>query len=233
MGKFLKAVSFSYDDGVLQDKKLIELFDKYNLKGTFNLNSGLFGRHYQEERNGKIIYASKFKVEEIREIYKNHEVAVHTCTHPNLTKVTLEEAKMQIEQDKENLSKLVGYDVVGMAYPSGGVNFNDEITKLAADCGIKYARTTNCSYSFDFQENVMQYKPTSYHRYWEKTFELAEKFINLKPDKPQLFYVWGHAYEFDYEDGEWKNMEELCKMIANKEDIFYGTNADVFLKKWY
>ncbi len=38
-----KAVTFSYDDGVTQDIRLIELFDKYNLKCTFNLNSELFG----------------------------------------------------------------------------------------------------------------------------------------------------------------------------------------------
>ena len=34
-----KAITFSYDDGVIQDKRLAELFDKYSLKGTFNFNS--------------------------------------------------------------------------------------------------------------------------------------------------------------------------------------------------
>ena len=33
-----KAVTFSYDDGVPQDKRLAELFSKYNMKGTFNFN---------------------------------------------------------------------------------------------------------------------------------------------------------------------------------------------------
>ena len=35
-----KAITFSFDDGVSQDIRLIELFNKYGLKGTFNLNSG-------------------------------------------------------------------------------------------------------------------------------------------------------------------------------------------------
>ena len=35
----MKAVTFSYDDGVTQDKRLIELFNKYGLKATFNINS--------------------------------------------------------------------------------------------------------------------------------------------------------------------------------------------------
>ena len=44
-GKF-KAVTFSFDDGVSQDKRLIDLFDKYGLKGTFNLNSNLLGKKH-------------------------------------------------------------------------------------------------------------------------------------------------------------------------------------------
>ena len=37
----LKAITFSYDDGVTQDIRLVELLNKYNLKSTFNLNSEL------------------------------------------------------------------------------------------------------------------------------------------------------------------------------------------------
>lgn len=39
-----KAVTFSYDDGVSQDVRLIALLDKYGLKATFNLNSEMFGK---------------------------------------------------------------------------------------------------------------------------------------------------------------------------------------------
>lgn len=39
----MKAVTFSYDDAVTQDQRLIRIFNKYGLKCTFNLNSGLLG----------------------------------------------------------------------------------------------------------------------------------------------------------------------------------------------
>lgn len=42
--KKLKAVTFSYDDGTTQDIRLIELLNKYGLKCTFNLNSGLWAK---------------------------------------------------------------------------------------------------------------------------------------------------------------------------------------------
>lgn len=38
-----KAFTLSYDDGVIQDKKLVEIFNRHDLKATFNLNSGLQG----------------------------------------------------------------------------------------------------------------------------------------------------------------------------------------------
>ena len=39
-----KAITFSYDDGVTQDIRLIELLNKYNLKCTFNINSELLSK---------------------------------------------------------------------------------------------------------------------------------------------------------------------------------------------
>ena len=48
----MKAITFSYDDGVTQDKRLIEIFNKYGLKATFNLNSGLLGKERTLVRDG-------------------------------------------------------------------------------------------------------------------------------------------------------------------------------------
>ena len=39
-GKF-KALTMSYDDGREADKRLIKLFNKHGIKGTFHLNAGL------------------------------------------------------------------------------------------------------------------------------------------------------------------------------------------------
>ena len=35
-----KVLTLSYDDGVVQDIRFIEILDKYGLKGTFNINTG-------------------------------------------------------------------------------------------------------------------------------------------------------------------------------------------------
>jgi hypothetical protein len=40
-GKGMKMVTFSYDDVVEQDRKLVEILNPHHLKATFNLNSGI------------------------------------------------------------------------------------------------------------------------------------------------------------------------------------------------
>ena len=43
-GGKIKTLTLSYDDGVEQDEKLVDLMVKYGLKGTFNLNSGVYAK---------------------------------------------------------------------------------------------------------------------------------------------------------------------------------------------
>ena len=229
LDKYNKAVTFSYDDGVTQDKRLIELFDKYGLKATFNINSELLGLSGEIMHDGQIATHIKNKPEEIKDIYKNHEIAAHTLTHPFLPDQTDEEVIRQVEQDRLNLEKLSGKSVVGMAYPCGGTNFNEHIAEVIRDnTGVKYCRTTVSSHSFDMQDNLYVFKPTVYHRAdGDKMFELGKRFLETKSDKPQLLYIWGHAYEFDFEN-TWDRFEEFCKLISGHDDIFYGTNREVF-----
>ncbi len=225
----MKYVTFSFDDGVTQDKRLIELLNKYGLKATFNLNSSLLGLKGGWEFNGKYLNHTKVSPLEVKEIYAGHEVAVHTLTHPNLTGEDDATVAYQVEEDRKQLSRLVGYEVVGMAYPCGGVNNDDRVAGvIKKQTGVQYARTITSTFSFDLPKNLHRLDPTVYICEPDKMFELAEKFIALKADKPQLFYIWGHSYEFDVMDEmSWERFERFCTLISRKEDIFYGTNKEV------
>ena len=37
-----KVLTLSYDDGVVQDIRLINILDKYGIRGTFNINTGMY-----------------------------------------------------------------------------------------------------------------------------------------------------------------------------------------------
>lgn len=228
--KKLKAVTFSYDDGITQDIHLIELLNKYNLKCTFNINSELLGKKGMLDHYGQRISHYKIVPEDVKRVYDGHEVAVHTLNHPNLT--TLDEAEVirQVEEDRINLSKLAGYEVIGMAYPCGGVNNDDRVAELIKNnTGVKYSRTITTTDSFDRQDNLYRFNSNVYHLDFDRLMEMGEKFISLKPEKEQIFYIWGHSYEMDFDSSNWCKLEEFFKFISNKDDVFYGTNREVLL----
>lgn len=225
-----KAITFSYDDGVVQDIRLIELLNKYGLKCTFNLNSELLSKKGMLIREGKRIAHYKIHTEDVKHIYEGHEVAVHTLTHPNLTQCDDKEIIRQVEADRLNLSELVEYEVVGMAYPCGGVNNDDRVAGIIKkNTGVKYSRTITTNNCFDLQENLYHFNPTAYHLDFEKMMQLGREFVEFKPKEPKVFYIWGHSYEMDYGADYWVKLEEFFKLISNKEDVFYGTNKEVLL----
>ena len=226
-----KILTFSYDDAVTQDIRLIELFNKYGMKATFNLNSELLGKPGELIREEKRVSHNKVKPEDIKYIYAGHEVAGHTLTHPRLPGIPDDaEVIRQVEQDRLNLSELCGYEVVGFAYPCGGTNFDSRVSNLIRNnTGIKYCRNIISNHSFDVQENLYEFYPSVYHHgEWDKLFELGERFLSLEADKKQIFYVWGHAYEFDIHD-TWDRFEEFLKMMSGKSDITYATNKEALL----
>lgn len=225
-----KAVTFSFDDGVTQDIRLIEILDKYGLKATFNLNSSLFGLKGTLIRNGVEVWHDKILPTDVKKVYQNHEIAVHTLTHPNLAVLSDETVIYQVEEDRKKLSDLAGYNVVGMAYPGGGSCVTERVVNaVKTGTGVSYARNTESTYSFDLQTNLYDFKPSVYYIEVDKMFELAQKFIGLKTEVPQLFYIWGHSYEMDANYISWAKFEEFCKLISGKKDIFYGTNIKVLI----
>ena len=225
-----KAITFSYDDGITQDIRLIELLNKYGLKCTFNLNSELLAQKGILIRNNQRISHYKIYPSDVKYVYEGHEIAAHTLTHPNLTQCETDEVIRQVEKDRLNLSELAGYEVVGMAYPCGGVNNDERVAGIIKEnTGIKYSRTITSNGSFDIQENLLRFNPTVYHLDFDKMMALGKEFIELKTETPKIFYIWGHSYEMDYGQDFWIKLEEFFKLVSNKEDIFYGTNKEVLL----
>ena len=228
----MKAVTFSYDDGTTQDIRLIEIFNRYGLKATFNLNSELLGARRELVREGITVRHDKVDACDVKDIYRGHEVASHTLTHPNLTTIADEsEIIRQVEADRLRLSELAGYEVRGFAYPCGGVNYDRRVSDIIRkNTGVKYCRTIKSSFSFEPQDDLFEFKPTVFHyTEFDKMVSLADEFLSAEPDKPMLFYIWGHSFEFDLHD-TWDRFEEFCKMISGHDDIFYGTNIECLLR---
>ena len=218
-----KALTFSYDDGEKQDVRLCELFNKYGMKGTFNLNSGLMTVEPSEK-------STKVALSEIPKVYKGHEVAVHTANHPFLEKMTTSEIAVEIFDDKRTLEKYTGYVVRGMAYPFG--TYNDDVIRIASDLGIKYSRGVHSHHGFALPTKWLE-MPATCHQADEKIFDIAKTFVEEDATKDWrsthgwLFYIWGHSYEYRTEE-DWDRMEKLCAYLANRDDVWYATNIEIY-----
>ena len=64
---------------------------------------------------------------------------------------------------------------------------------------------------------------------YDRLMELGRTFVELQPERQQIFYIWGHSFELDYASDAWVKLEEFFKLISGRSDIFYGTNKDVLL----
>lgn len=216
-----KTVTFSFDDGNVDDKSLIEIMNKYGLKGTFNLNSGLLTENTPWNYKG-LKQVRHINYCEYDDLYEGHEIAGHSYTHPDLTKLNLKDIENQIKLDKKLLEFLFGCKIEGFAYPMG--TFNEQVGEVLQKNGIKYGRTTKPTYNFELPKQPIFWHPTC-HFMDQKIEELAERFINIK-DENAVFYIWGHSYEL-IEDKDFIRFENLCKFLSGREDVSYLTNIQV------
>ena len=213
-----KTLTLSYDDGVVQDKRLVEILDKHGIKCTFNISAGKYTPGDTDPSYGKMTKSSAQALFE----NPNHEIATHGYDHLHMTRLDGVDKIAQIAKDRQQLETDFGRIVRGFAYPYGAFDA-DSVAALKL-CGIAYARTTRSTYKFELPENWLQLHPTCHHND-ERLMALAKRFVETVHG--QMFYLWGHSYEFDDRDN-WHVIEEFAAYMGGREDIWYATNMEIY-----
>ena len=217
-----KIVTFSFDDGVKQDIRVVEILNKYGLKGTFNINTGIASETNKWVYKG--VDVMRINATDMRDLYNGHELAAHALTHCDLCKQEKKTIYNEIYRDKCNIEDWFGEEVVGMAYPYG--TYNDLVVDVARRCGIKYARTVESTFSFLPQNDLLRFRPTC-HFNDMRIKEIVKRFLSIESDETQLLYLWGHSYELDG-DNAWGTFEEICKILGFSSNVEFMTNKSAF-----
>ena len=205
-----KVLTMSFDDGRVEDRRLVELFNRYGVRGTFNLNAGL-------------LLDDRVPPSEWRDLYRGHEVACHTCLHPTIARSPLDQVARQILEDRQGLESVMGYPVRGLAYPNG--SWTPEIAALLPALGIRYARVVGDTHDFAMPHDFMTWKATCHHTH--NLLEDGKRFVELyKTQYLYMMYVWGHSFEFRTEE-DWALMEQFCQLAGGREDTWYATNIEI------
>ena len=225
-----KALTFSYDDGVRQDKRLADLFSAHGMKCTFNHNC---------ERSR----TENFTAEEIKEYFldRGHEIAVHGEMHRANGLLRPIEGIREVLECRLELERKCGRIIRGMAYPNSGIRLLENgvtygaIKGYLAELDIAYARTLGGDNDeFRLPEDFHAWMPSAHHANPEM-FEYIDKFLAIdysaRPagprNMPRLLYIWGHSYEFD-RDNNWELIERICEKLENNDGIWYATNMEIY-----
>ncbi len=217
-----KALILSFDDGRVADKHLVKLMNEYGLVGTFHLNSNKLGTKD---------YLTK---EEIKSLFKGHEISGHTANHPSLPSLSKIDVIYEVLDDRKELERLTAYPVRGMSYPFGTTN--DFVVEAITGLGIEYARTVGDTYNFNIPSEFLKWQPTIHlfgktnyipndtandKRELGQFYQLTNDF--LKTNSLALYYVWGHSWEYEGTGNKWAEVEKFFKLISKNPDIYYTT----------
>jgi len=198
-----------WDDGVVDDIRLIEILRKHRAIASFNLNAGT----HHKERGGAWKFCGtkdvlRLAVSELKEVYEGFTIANHTLTHPHLTKISVDQARREIVEGRDALEQLFGYPIEGFAYPFG--DQNAEVQELIREAGHLYARVTQSTRSVFPPANAMDFRASCHFHapnFWEE-------FGAACANQP-VFYFWGHSYELVTEE-DWSAFDDKIRLLGEQ-----------------
>ena len=220
--KSRKILLLSFDDGTIYDKRFVELLNKYGLKATFNLNSGLenFVWHFEDR-----IPIRRQVLADTVEMYRGHEVASHSLHHHWLNTLTPPQLSREVGEDAETLKKLFGLEEIGFGVPFTAC---EEREIRIIQKYVRYIRLSAFTDSFALPEDP--YHIPIHALYNDPDiYEKLERFA--QSDLPvSLFVMAGHSYEFEVFD-HWQAMEDMIQYIC-AQDFEVMTTME-FVKEFY
>lgn len=211
-----------WDDGVVDDIRLVEILRKHDAKATFNLNPGL---HSSVRGNGWRFRDCKdvlrMTLGELAEVYRGFSIANHSMTHPFPLKIELAEWKTDVEDGKKHLEDLFGRPIPGFAYPFGQTS--PEIARVVEEAGHTYARTT--------MKATPCFPPASPFLFAPDCHFLAkdfwERLERAKTSPGGVFYFWGHSYEL-VTDEEWSGFEQTIQRLSADPELKWVDVHELF-----
>lgn len=200
-----KIFLLSFDDGTVYDVRFTELLNKYRIPATLNLNSGLedFVWYYE----GRPI--QRLKLRENRHIFRGHEIASHSLTHPWLTSLPDDRLAYEIGQDCENLRQIFGVEELGFAVPFTACGERE--VRIIRNF-VRYIRLSEFADNFTLPRDPYHIPIHGLYNdpdIREKIRRFAESNLPVS-----LFVLAGHSYEFQMLN-HWEYMEDLLQYIQS------------------
>ena len=201
----MKYFVLSFDDGTIHDKRFVELLNKYQIRCTFNLNSGLEDFIWEFEGHPVVRQHLADTVEQ----YREHEIASHSLTHPRLEQLPPPRLRREVEEDSEALKRIFGVKELGFGVPFT-VCTEREIKIIRRF--VRYIRLSEYSDSFALPDDPYHIPIHALYNDPDVREKIAAFAENNLPDS--LFVLAGHSYELEFLN-HWEYMEDLLQYIKS------------------
>ena len=128
----------TFDDGRLSSHEIVIPFlKKLDIKATFFITTDwIDGKNIPEIEK----YSDFMNWKQVKELSKQgHLIGSHTVSHRDLTFITYDEIKKELETSKKILEKKLGTTVDVLSYPFG--HYNEKVIEITRKSGYKKAVT--------------------------------------------------------------------------------------------
>jgi len=212
----------SFDDGTIYDPRFVELLNRYNFKGTFNLNSGLedFVWYYEDK-----FPIRRQILSETKKVYRGHEIASHSLHHHWLNSLTPPQISREIGEDCEALKSIFGQEEIGFGVPFTAC---DEREIRIIRKFVRYIRLSEFSETFALPKDPYH---IPIHALYNDA-DIREKITRFAESDQEdaLFVMAGHSYELEVLN-HWEYMEQLLQFVSGFG--FACLTTMEFVKKCY
>jgi peptidoglycan/xylan/chitin deacetylase (PgdA/CDA1 family) len=138
-----KVVGITLDDGYQSNvSHALPILKQHGFSATCYVVSGRLGQHNEWDAALGMAKAALMSGEEMRAwVDAGMEVGSHTCSHADLSRLSLTEARHELLQSKSDLENLLQKPVTQFCYPYG--HFSPEHEALVSQAGYEAATTTH------------------------------------------------------------------------------------------
>jgi len=216
-------IAFSWDDGAVEDLKLMDYSIKHSMPGMFFIPASNMERDVLHEPD-------------IKEIAENgYEIGSHTFSHKYLTETGLAEAGEEMLKGRDYIEQLLGKEAPHFCYPGGKYNNNINIlakeyftsARTADICAVVKDNEFLIRPAFHFFDRGRKSLLFNSIKNWSPVLGLLGSWISTK-DYFRLItalidrladsageykiIIWGHSWEIE-ENDLWGKLDDFFRHL--------------------
>lgn len=169
-----RQVFLTFDDGFYDVfEHALPVLKNQELHGIVFLVSQLIGKTNEwQQRAGDVVERLMDPAQVRAWIAAGQEIGGHTCTHPRLTELSLDQAREEITAGKKQLEDRFGVPVEHFCYPYG--DWNPAVRDLVGEAGYQSACTTETGVNssglrpFELQRLTARYPSRNLKAFWRR-----------------------------------------------------------------